>query len=136
MDVLCVSYYLLYFRWVLFRSFFFSSRRRHTSCALVTGVQTCALPISPAATEGAGSFGTTGGAIDSGSLWTLAPVGVGRGGSFGAVDGAPAVGTGNPTGPAGGGLNCAVGGATGAWSPPNPNIGRTDRKSKRLNSSH
>src|SRR3546814_5906147 len=31
------SYFLLFF--------FFSSRRRHTSCALVTGVQTCALPI-------------------------------------------------------------------------------------------
>src|SRR3546814_2537621 len=30
---------------VLFRLCFFSSRRRHTSCALVTGVQTCALPI-------------------------------------------------------------------------------------------
>src|SRR3546814_9957293 len=30
----------------LFTLFFFSSRRRHTSCALVTGVQTCALPIS------------------------------------------------------------------------------------------
>src|SRR3546814_10134424 len=29
--------------YVLF--FFFSSRRRHTRCALVTGVQTCALPI-------------------------------------------------------------------------------------------
>src|SRR3546814_7544782 len=29
---------------------FFSSRRRHTRCALVTGVQTCALPISTAAT--------------------------------------------------------------------------------------
>src|SRR3546814_6428557 len=28
--------------------FFFSSRRRHTRCALVTGVQTCALPISRA----------------------------------------------------------------------------------------
>src|SRR3546814_273615 len=28
--------------------FVFSSRRRHTSCALVTGVQTCALPILPA----------------------------------------------------------------------------------------
>src|SRR3546814_16525845 len=28
---------------------FFSSRRRHTRCALVTGVQTCALPISAAA---------------------------------------------------------------------------------------
>src|SRR3546814_8250974 len=26
--------------------FFYSSRRRHTRCALVTGVQTCALPIS------------------------------------------------------------------------------------------
>src|SRR3546814_9252742 len=28
--------------------FFFSSRRRHTICALVAGVQTCALPISSA----------------------------------------------------------------------------------------
>src|SRR3546814_3742691 len=33
---------LSYFSWF----FFFSSRRRHTRCALVTGVQTCALPIS------------------------------------------------------------------------------------------
>src|SRR3546814_7576870 len=31
-------YYMIYV-------FFFSSRRRHTRCALVTGVQTCALPI-------------------------------------------------------------------------------------------
>src|SRR3546814_4774773 len=31
--------------------FFFSSRRRHTICALVTGVQTCALPISAADTS-------------------------------------------------------------------------------------
>src|SRR3546814_2191031 len=31
---------------VMFSLFFFSSRRRHTRCALVTGVQTCALPIS------------------------------------------------------------------------------------------
>src|SRR3546814_8120728 len=41
-DILCLvlfGYYLGYF--------FFSSRRRHTRCALVTGVQTCALPISP-----------------------------------------------------------------------------------------
>src|SRR3546814_5563003 len=30
--------------------FFFSSRRRHTRCALVTGVQTCALPICCIAT--------------------------------------------------------------------------------------
>src|SRR3546814_11692933 len=30
--------------------FFFSSRRRHTRCALVTGVQTCALPILSSST--------------------------------------------------------------------------------------
>src|SRR3546814_1557370 len=30
---------------LMFICFFFSSRRRHTRCALVTGVQTCALPI-------------------------------------------------------------------------------------------
>src|SRR3546814_6008495 len=34
--------------------FFFSSRRRHTRCALVTGVQTCALPISPERQAAAG----------------------------------------------------------------------------------
>src|SRR3546814_7011379 len=32
--------------------FFFSSRRRHTRCALVTGVQTCALPILAPTTAG------------------------------------------------------------------------------------
>src|SRR3546814_5288094 len=31
----------------LFLKLFFSSIRRHTRCALVTGVQTCALPIWP-----------------------------------------------------------------------------------------
>src|SRR3546814_19069515 len=31
--------------------FFLSSRIRHTSCALVTGVQTCALPIYDAASQ-------------------------------------------------------------------------------------
>src|SRR3546814_11685755 len=34
------------FRVLSFLCFCFSSRRRHTRCALVTGVQTCALPIS------------------------------------------------------------------------------------------
>src|SRR3546814_160375 len=38
---LCLCLTFLY----LFGFFFFSSRRRHTRCALVTGVQTCALPI-------------------------------------------------------------------------------------------
>src|SRR3546814_7153009 len=36
-DVMCFGLCLFVF--------FFSSRRRHTRCALVTGVQTCALPI-------------------------------------------------------------------------------------------
>src|SRR3546814_3693828 len=36
--------YLVYVVFIV-NDFFFSSRRRHTRCALVTGVQTCALPI-------------------------------------------------------------------------------------------
>src|SRR3546814_4485639 len=43
---------LCYFTYTYFSlfDFCFSSRRRHTRCALVTGVQTCALPIfAPAA---------------------------------------------------------------------------------------
>src|SRR3546814_20796894 len=38
---------MLFFFSVFYFIFFFSRRRRHTRCALVTGVQTCALPISP-----------------------------------------------------------------------------------------
>src|SRR3546814_1039584 len=37
---------------------FFSSRRRHTRCALVTGVQTCALPISAIAGVSGGGGST------------------------------------------------------------------------------
>src|SRR3546814_12174212 len=37
--------------------FFFSSRRRHTRCALVTGVQTCALPISCGVEQAATDLG-------------------------------------------------------------------------------
>src|SRR3546814_15193515 len=40
---------------VFHRSIFFSSRRRHTRCALVTGVQTCALPISVFSRQSASS---------------------------------------------------------------------------------
>src|SRR3546814_3231477 len=40
------------FCFVYLVSFFFSSRRRHTGCALVIGVQTCALPISLLAAQG------------------------------------------------------------------------------------
>src|SRR3546814_10044364 len=38
----------MYVMFVWLYMLFFSSRRRHTRCALVTGVQTCALPISHA----------------------------------------------------------------------------------------
>src|SRR3546814_8483399 len=43
--------------------FFFSSRRRHTRCALVTGVQTCALPIYYAIAD-VGAFVSPGDPID------------------------------------------------------------------------
>src|SRR3546814_2580973 len=48
--------------------FFFSSRRRHTRCALVTGVQTCALPIFTSATLGleADVFANIGETVGSG----------------------------------------------------------------------
>src|SRR3546814_2725387 len=48
---------------ILLYVFFFSSRRRHTRCALVTGVQTCALPISsaqPVADHGRAGIGAVG----------------------------------------------------------------------------
>src|SRR3546814_20692802 len=44
MVVLHTDEMVSYF-WCIVVFFFFSSRRRHTRCALVTGVQTCALPI-------------------------------------------------------------------------------------------
>src|SRR3546814_4103554 len=37
---------------------FFASRRRHTRCALVTGVQTCALPILSRRPQGSAGFGS------------------------------------------------------------------------------
>src|SRR3546814_7872488 len=43
LSIYCSSVYVC--RLIVFWFFFFSSRRRHTRCALVTGVQTCALPI-------------------------------------------------------------------------------------------
>src|SRR3546814_8960316 len=49
-SLVCMySLFWLFFFWWFF---FFSSRRRHTRCALVTGVQTCALPISMVAGQG------------------------------------------------------------------------------------
>src|SRR3546814_4640106 len=47
-DILCsriIFYYIVVDVCSFVCIFFFSSRRRHTRCALVTGVQTCALPI-------------------------------------------------------------------------------------------
>src|SRR3546814_2335845 len=44
--MLCGCWLCVWFSCFVLFCFFFSSRRRHTRCALVTGVQTCALPIS------------------------------------------------------------------------------------------
>src|SRR3546814_6140971 len=49
-SLICIDFiFVLFISYVCmicsFFFFFFSSRRRHTRCALVTGVQTCALPI-------------------------------------------------------------------------------------------
>src|SRR3546814_8568952 len=49
--LLSVGYHMCMF--VCFGYVFFSSRRRHTRCALVTGVQTCALPIFSVRVSGA-----------------------------------------------------------------------------------
>src|SRR3546814_18255941 len=54
-------------KWLML--FFFSSRRRHTICALVTGVQTCALPIWLLT---AGVSGLSSGSVESGA--TIAEV--------------------------------------------------------------
>src|SRR3546814_3912574 len=89
--------------------FFFSSRRRHTRCALVTGVQTCALPICSSVWELSGAntregtitvdggtlragsataFGTitgitvNGGTLDAGTHDLLTPTLAGSGGSI------------------------------------------------------
>src|SRR3546814_18801876 len=43
---ICVCVIDICLLFMLRRGGYFSSRRRHTRCALVTGVQTCALPIS------------------------------------------------------------------------------------------
>src|SRR3546814_7394884 len=44
--VLFNDFHMLVLFSIVYSHLFFSSRRRHTRCALVTGVQTCALPIS------------------------------------------------------------------------------------------
>src|SRR3546814_5417904 len=71
--------------------FFFSSRRRHTRCALVTGVQTCALPIfarrhMPKLYEGSAPTGQL--RADLAERWGMAhrPVVAGGGGDNAASD--------------------------------------------------
>src|SRR3546814_15040404 len=67
--------------------FFFSSRRRHPRCALVTGVQTCALPIS-------WSFGKRGAFLYPDRIRTLYVHGrIGCGGGRNQCGGGPAIGT-------------------------------------------
>src|SRR3546814_7419892 len=50
--IILLYFFIISLLLILFCIFFFSSRRRHTRCALVTGVQTCALPIYAASVPG------------------------------------------------------------------------------------
>src|SRR3546814_2792144 len=52
--------------------FFFSSRRRHTRCALVTGVQTCALPIYVYPEEARAGFSNANPQRRTGDPWEVA----------------------------------------------------------------
>src|SRR3546814_21039154 len=47
----CCVIFVSFVCWVFLVLFFLSSRRLHTRCALVTGVQTCALPIFGSGTD-------------------------------------------------------------------------------------
>src|SRR3546814_904125 len=93
----------------VFCFFFFSSRRRHTRCALVTGVQTCALPICTARIDTQGAFQTTGNGLDvaidgAGYFQIEMPdgrIGYTRAGNFGrAPDGTIVTSDGKPLTPA------------------------------------
>src|SRR3546814_5551804 len=71
----CVNFFVFSFcvPVIIFYSFcsffFFSSRRRHTRCALVTGVQTCALPICGRFIKYLAQAAS--GALDPGSLFLI-----------------------------------------------------------------
>src|SRR3546814_14260214 len=87
---------------MLFDVFFFSSRRRHTMCALVTGVQTCALPIYGSGGALGPAEGTDGGSTGGDTALPTGPAGT----------------TGSD--PAGGATGGATGGADGATGAPAP----------------
>src|SRR3546814_7166354 len=64
----CLCFYSLFF--------FFSSRRRHTRCALVTGVQTCALPIFEAVFRGPAEMTLRGKSIFPCRPWIVLALGL------------------------------------------------------------
>src|SRR3546814_7631470 len=119
----------------LFPSFFFSSGMRQTSCALVTGVQTCALPISTfeqaivTPLPDAGSWNAE--MVDHGDLdgdgVTDLVVAALKGGEAPAAAAQVMIGNGDGTFSAGERLDLAAPAAT---------VQAVDRKSTRLNSSH
>src|SRR3546814_8279603 len=104
--------------------FFFSSRRRHTICALVTGVQTCALPILATSQRELTQYYPEPGHVehDAGEIWdktlACAQALVERAGG---ADRIAALGIANQR-------ETVV-----AWD---KRTGEPDRKSTRLNSSH
>src|SRR3546814_9376787 len=85
-----IGVYVILYDWIIllvviwmYALFFFSSRRRHTRCALVTGVQTCALPICLGDAVDGLLVGALAGedrrrVVDHGDRRILAVVGAGR----------------------------------------------------------
>src|SRR3546814_7896452 len=107
---------------MFFFFFFFSSRRRHTRCALVTGVQTCALPIFHLAFIH--DFNAHLAAIETDRRAVAAMIDV-------------LAGSDRPLVIASGTALAATGRVATEDDPPNPAVSpRADRKSTRLNSSH
>src|SRR3546814_8838844 len=119
--------------------FFFSSRRRHTRCALVTGVQTCALPIYVELREALGWISVPGDCSSLEGVKTRTGAGTTvtqaintRFDIYERANNNAQSGTGNN----GNGNNASC--PSGGLCPPSINTVKdvVDRKSTRLNSSH
>src|SRR3546814_5349051 len=113
--------------------FFFSSRRRHTRCALVTGVQTCALPIFSGIIA-LGTVGENNSLMYEEKIATLTAIVEAVAGRVPVITGASEYDARRAIRY---GQAAAKAGANGLMLlPPMVYVPRPDRKSTRLNSSH
>src|SRR3546814_10251858 len=113
--------------------FFSASRRRHTICALVTRVQTCALPLYELVVDyyrakGNSTVGLIYSLSPNGALPVIALTNFGNAAQFEGIISAFVAGAGGPPN--------AGAGAAAAYAAANRNLGPGDRKSTRLKSRH